>query len=108
MGWERAPSWRRRASPRPASGAGKSVFMREADVGGALVRAITREAIVPRRLLVLGGGPVGGDGAGTPPAEVFFRSTLESCDRPILTPSRASISAIRRGIVQLGLLATGT
>ena len=44
---------------------------------------------------------------GPPPAEVFFRSALDNCDLPILTPSRASISAIRRGIVQLGRSATG-
>ncbi len=40
--------------------------------------------------------------AGPPPAEFFFRSALDSCDLPILTPSRASISAMRRGMVQLG------
>src|SRR5271166_3156217 len=44
---------------------------------------------------------------GPPPAEVFFRSALDSCDLPILTPSRASISVMRRGIVQLGRSATG-
>ncbi len=42
-----------------------------------------------------------------PPAEVFFRSALDNCDLPIVTPSRASISAMRRGIVQLGRSATG-
>ena len=42
------------------------------------------------------------------PAEApFWLRTLESCDRPILMPSRFSISAMRRGIVQLGRLATG-
>ena len=45
--------------------------------------------------------------AGPPPAEVFFRSALDSCDLRILTPSRASISVMRRGIVQLGRSATG-
>ena len=35
-----------------------------------------------------------------PPPEVFFRSALESCDRPISTSSRFLISAMRRGIVQ--------
>src|SRR5580704_3572864 len=45
---------------------------------------------------------------GPAPAEApFLRSALDSCDRPILTPSRASTSAIRRGTVQLGRLATG-
>ncbi len=29
----------------------------------------------------------------------FFRSAFDSCDLPILTPSRVSISAMRRGIV---------
>ena len=33
-----------------------------------------------------------------PPPEVFFRSALESCDRPISTSSRFLISAMRRGI----------
>src|SRR6266436_5164926 len=41
------------------------------------------------------------------PAELFFRSALDSCDRPIATPSRVLISAMRRGIVQLGRSATG-
>src|SRR6266567_44064 len=45
--------------------------------------------------------------AGPPPAEVFFRSALDNCDRPILTPSRASISTIKREIVQLVRSATG-
>ena len=44
---------------------------------------------------------------GPPPTEVFFRNALDNCDLPILTPSRASISAMRRGIVQLGRSATG-
>ena len=42
-----------------------------------------------------------------PPAEVFFRSVLDNCDLPIRTPLRASISLIRRAIVQLRRLATG-
>ena len=37
----------------------------------------------------------------------FFRSVLDNCDLPIRTPSRASISLIRRAIVQLRRLATG-
>jgi hypothetical protein len=44
---------------------------------------------------------------GPPPAEVFFRSALDNCDLPILTPSRASISAMRRSIVELVRSATG-
>ena len=44
---------------------------------------------------------------GPPPAELFFRNALDSCDRLMLTPSRASISARRRGIVQFGRSATG-
>src|SRR5258706_16387998 len=40
MGWERAPSWRRRASPRPASGAGGARFMRQGVDG--LLRDKTR------------------------------------------------------------------
>ena len=45
---------------------------------------------------------------GTPPAELFFRSALDNCERLMLTPSRASISARNRGIVQLGRSATGS
>src|SRR5271167_3755860 len=41
------------------------------------------------------------------PAELFFRSALESCDRLMRTPSRASISTCSRGIVQLRRSATG-
>jgi hypothetical protein len=44
--------------------------------------------------------------AGPPPAEVFFRNALDNCDRPILTPSRASTSMIKREIVQLVRSAT--
>ena len=39
--------------------------------------------------------------AGPPPAELFFRKALDSCERLMRTPSRASISTRRRGIVQL-------
>jgi len=42
-----------------------------------------------------------------PPAEVFFRNALDSCDRLMRTPARASISARIRGIVQLARSATG-
>ena len=42
-----------------------------------------------------------------PPAEVFFRSALESCDGPMSMNSRFLISAMRRGIVQFVRLATG-
>src|SRR5271166_2465809 len=45
---------------------------------------------------------------GPPPAELFFRKALESCERLMRTPSRASISARRRGIVQLRRSATGS
>src|SRR3984957_18130178 len=41
-----------------------------------------------------------------PPAELFFRKALDSCERLMRTPSRASISARRRGIVQLRRSAT--
>src|SRR5512145_521104 len=44
---------------------------------------------------------------GPPPPELFFRMALDNCDRLILTRSRVLISAIRRGIVQLGRSATG-
>ena len=37
----------------------------------------------------------------------FFRNALDSCERLMLTPSRASISARSRGIIQLGRSATG-
>src|SRR5271166_5853326 len=42
-----------------------------------------------------------------PPTELFFRSALDSCDRLMRTPSRASISTCSRGIVQLRRSATG-
>src|SRR5271154_7640621 len=45
---------------------------------------------------------------GPPPAELFFRKALDSCERLIRPPSRASISARRRGIVQLRRSATGS
>src|SRR5277367_6309737 len=45
--------------------------------------------------------------AGPPPAELFFRKALDSCERLMRTPSRASISTRRRGIVQLRRSATG-
>jgi hypothetical protein len=44
---------------------------------------------------------------GASPAELFFRNALDNCERLMLTPSRASISARSRGIVQLGRSATG-
>ena len=44
---------------------------------------------------------------GPPPAEVFFRNAFDSCERLMRTPSRASISARSRGIVQLVRSATG-
>ena len=45
---------------------------------------------------------------GPPPAELFFRKALDSWERLMRTPSRASISARRRGIVQLRRSATGS
>ena len=42
-----------------------------------------------------------------PLPELFFRKALDSCERLMRTPSRASISARMRGIVQLGRSATG-
>ena len=44
----------------------------------------------------------------SPPTELFFRSALDSCDRLMRTPARASISARSRGIVQLRRSATGS
>ena len=44
---------------------------------------------------------------GAPPAEVFFRNALDNCERLMRTPSRASISALRRAIVQFVRSATG-
>jgi hypothetical protein len=38
----------------------------------------------------------------------FFRNALDSCERLMLIPSRASISARMRAIVQFGRLATGS
>ena len=42
-----------------------------------------------------------------PPAELFLRSALDSCERLMRTPACASISARRRGMVQFGRSATG-
>jgi len=44
---------------------------------------------------------------GPPPAELFFRSALDSCERLMLTPPCASISVRSRAIVQFALSATG-
>ncbi|MEC5293829.1 hypothetical protein, partial [Aurantimonas sp. C2-3-R2] len=41
------------------------------------------------------------------PESPFLRSTLESCDLEMVTPSRCAISAARRAKVQLVLSATG-
>ena len=43
-----------------------------------------------------------------PVTELFFRNALDSCERLMRTPSRVSISARRRAIVQFGRLATGS
>src|SRR5829696_10057641 len=43
----------------------------------------------------------------SPPTELFLRSALDNCERLMRTPSRASISARNRGIVQLRRSATG-
>src|SRR5665213_4269724 len=45
---------------------------------------------------------------GPPPTELFFRKAFDNCDRLMRTPSRASISARMRAIVQFGLSATGS
>ena len=45
---------------------------------------------------------------GPPPTELFFRSALDNCDRLMRTPSRVSISARSRGIVQFRRSATGS
>ena len=45
---------------------------------------------------------------GPPPTELFFRKAFDSCDRLMRTPSRASISARRRAMVQFGLSPTGS
>ena len=41
-----------------------------------------------------------------PPAELFLRNALDSCERLMRTPACASISARRRGMVQFGRSAT--
>ena len=46
--------------------------------------------------------------AGAAASGTFFRKALDSCERLMRTPSRASISARRRGIVQLRRSATGS
>jgi hypothetical protein len=46
--------------------------------------------------------------AGVAASGTFFRNALDNCDRLMRTPSRASISARRRAIVQFGLSATGS
>ena len=43
----------------------------------------------------------------SPPTELFFRNALDNCERLMRTPSRASISARRREIVQLCRSAAG-
>src|SRR5271166_539031 len=43
-----------------------------------------------------------------PPTKLFLRNALDNCERLMRTPSRASISPRRRGIVQLRRLATGS
>jgi hypothetical protein len=45
---------------------------------------------------------------GPPPTELFFRNAFDNCDRLMRTPSRVSISARRRAIVQFFLSATGS
>ena len=45
---------------------------------------------------------------GPPPTKLFFRNAFDNCDRLMRTPSRASISARRRAIVQFVLSATGS
>ena len=45
---------------------------------------------------------------GPPPPELFFRKAFDNCERLIRTPSRVSISARSRAIVQLVLSATGS
>ena len=45
---------------------------------------------------------------GPPPTELFFRNALDNRERLIRTPSRASISARSRAIVQFFLSATGS
>ena len=45
---------------------------------------------------------------GPPPTELFFRNAFDNCDRLMRTPSRVSISARRRAIVQFVLSATGS
>jgi hypothetical protein len=47
-------------------------------------------------------------GAPRPPVAEFFRNDLDSCDRLMRTPSRASTSARRRAIVEFGRSATGS
>ena len=46
--------------------------------------------------------------AGAAANGTFFRNALDSCERLMRTPSRASISARRRGLVQLRRSATGS
>lgn len=41
-------------------------------------------------------------------SETLFRNALDSCERPMHTPSRASISARMRAIVRFGRLVTGS
>ena len=43
-----------------------------------------------------------------PVTELFFRNAFDNCERLMRTPSRASISARMRAIVQFGRLATGS
>ena len=52
--------------------------------------------------------PVSDATGGAPIQARFFRSALDSCERLMVIPSRASISAGIRAIVQFGRLATGS
>src|ERR1700684_1377596 len=45
---------------------------------------------------------------GPPPTKLFFRNAFDNCDRLMRTPSRVSISARSRAIVQFFLSATGS
>ena len=117
--WSSAPSRRRKndpASPAPTSpGRGR-------DRGGSAPRSHRRREercrpLRPAVCAVAGADPpvasrlpsdVPSACAGAAASGTFFRKAFDSCERLMRTPSRASISARRRGIVQLRRSVTGS
>ena len=100
------------AAPGPGSGqigVGQRLALvgeQEHDIAGLRLRLAQRQ---PEADAVDGVGVLAAlQGVSRPtPAEFFLRSTLDRRDLEMVTPSRASISPMRRASVQLGRSATG-